>query len=438
MVESLKEINPTRSKTSVHTLWNLDTQAIANVLDQIGDLSAALFVGISQSGTTMETLSLMNTLRDTFDHVGLDPCNHFVWITESKDTLDAQVQTSIETFDESLKRHQWKEINAIRLTFGEHKDINALFCVPHSVPFFLALALLLDNQVEEVGKICQEYRSLRKGLDHISLLEAAESLAAMHNPETIQIDIEECISPAANDLITQLIAQALGSKQDNFNPRVHIGKLTEITKHKSGVLQLALPMPEKASKHVKLMLSMNSVTYFVAMPAYHKEINFVIHPKVNIYKKRAMELLASKEEQHPAEKEIPSVLTFNAEDIVAHLQSNSSARFVDVIYFGPSCDTSSLSGMQDVITTCLREHEDSTEDIRITAYHGSRWIHSRYRAAVQMKNTLRVVVTEQSIRQQIPGIPLQRLKFNLKLTRCIAYAVYESLKPNSICFKLGS
>lgn len=321
LVEALKDVTPPRINNFVHTLWSLDTQAIANVLDQVNDLSTAVFMGISQSGTTMETLSLMNTIRDAFDHAGLDPCNHFVWITESKDSLDAQVPNGIEAFDGSLKRHKWNEANAIQLTFSKHGDINALFSVPHSVPFFLTLALLFDNQVEEVGKIYEEYLSLRKGLDHISLLETAESLAAMYNPEIIQVDIEECISPAANDLITQLIAQALGSKQDNFNPRVHIGKLTETTKHKPGALHFALPMPGKASNYVKLMLSIDSVAYFVAMVAYHKEINFVTHPKVNIYKKRAIELLASAKEEQAIHN---SMLPFNPEDVVAYLQSNPS------------------------------------------------------------------------------------------------------------------
>ena len=61
-------------------------------------------------------------------------------------------------------------------------------------------------------------------------------------------------------------------------------------------------------------------------------------------------------------------------------------------------------------------------------------------AAVQMTNTLHVVVvtTEQTGGQQIPGIPPQRLQSNTRLARCIACAVYESLKPNSFLFQAGS
>lgn len=51
-----------------------------------------------------------------------------------------------------------------------------------------------------------------------------------------------------------------------------------------------------------------------------------------------------------------------------------------------------------------------------------------------MTNTLHVVVVTT---EQTSGQP-QRLQSNTRLARCIACAVYESLKPNSFLFQAGS
>lgn len=40
---------------------------------------------------------------------------------------------------------------------------------------------------------------------------------------------------------------------------------------------------------------MNTLSAFVAIMAYHRRIDFVTHPKVNLYKPRAVELMAAAE-----------------------------------------------------------------------------------------------------------------------------------------------
>ena len=43
------------------------------------------------------------------------------------------------------------------------------------------------------------------------------------------------------------------------------------------------------------MLTMNPLSAFVAIVAFHRRIDFVNHPKVNLYKRRAVELMAAAE-----------------------------------------------------------------------------------------------------------------------------------------------
>ena len=56
----------------------------------------------------------------------------------------------------------------------------------------------------------------------------------------------------------------------------------------AGFEVIALPIHNGTSAAVKIMQTMNTLSAFVAIVAYHRRIDFVTHPKVNLYKRRAV------------------------------------------------------------------------------------------------------------------------------------------------------
>ena len=56
----------------------------------------------------------------------------------------------------------------------------------------------------------------------------------------------------------------------------------------AGFEVIALPIHNGTSAAVKIMQTMNTLSAFVAIVVYHRSIDFVTHPKVNLYKRRAV------------------------------------------------------------------------------------------------------------------------------------------------------
>ncbi|PSN59923.1 hypothetical protein BS50DRAFT_640630 [Corynespora cassiicola Philippines] len=63
-----------------HTCQSLGPQALENLFLSVENLSMTLCIGISQSGKTPETVTLMHTLRERFDHAGLDYRKLLLWL----------------------------------------------------------------------------------------------------------------------------------------------------------------------------------------------------------------------------------------------------------------------------------------------------------------------------------------------------------------------
>lgn len=164
------------------------------------------------------------------------------------------------------------------------------------------------------------------------------------------------------NLATQLIEQALGSKQDNFNLRVRVASCDQL----AGFELVALPMPTESPTVVKVMLTMNALAVFVAMIAYHRRILFVTHPKVEIYKRKAMELMAAAEVEHPVSDPGP-ICT----EIVGHLGNNLRTRFVEVLCFG-LVSTSRRQSVKDWLASHLASKIPITS---VDGVQGEEWNH---------------------------------------------------------------
>jgi hypothetical protein len=420
LVDVLKEIIPASQDITFHTLQSLDPQALADLFSLIDDLSWAVCLGMSQSGKTLETVMLMNALRERFDTARLNYREHFVWLTDM--CISVHDCKSGEATIRSSKVHDWKHVDMVPLTVKNHADINALFCAPHSVLMLLPLILLLRQNWKAMSFIYQQYLGLRDRVVH-DILPKAYSVASNHI-EHIQVNLDESIAPAMVRLVTQLIEQALGSKQVGFNPRVCVASCGKL----AGFELVALPMPTATSEVVKVMLTMNALSAFVAMLAYHRGIEFVTHPKVNLYKSRAVELMAAAE----VERKASDPGSISAE-LIAYLDNNPRVRFVEVACYGRVL-ASRRQSVKDWLASCFAVR---TRSISTDVFQGEEWNHSVYQAAVQTEDTLYVILVLQKYCCDIEGISTKAIYDNTTMLQAIARAVYETLSPKALYFRVG-
>ena len=420
LVNALKDIIPISQDITFHTLQSLDPQALTDLFALIEDLSVAVCLGISQSGKTLETVMLMNALREHFANAGLDYREHFVWLTDTcKSVRDCK---SGEATIRSLKEQDWKNVDIVPLTVDNHSSINALFCAPHSMLMFLPLVLLLRKDSKVVGYMYQQYLASRERVVH-DILPKAYSVASNHI-EHIQVDLDESIAPVMVKLVTQLIEQGLGSKQVGFNPRVCVTSCGKV----AGFESVALPMPAEAPAVVKIMLTMDTLSTFVAMVAYHRRIEFVTHPKVDLYKRRAVELMAAAEVEH----QVSGPGRISAE-VIAYLSDNPRTRFVEVLYYG-HVPVFRRQSVKDWLASCLAS---STWGVSIDVVPGEEWNHSRYQAAVQTEDTIYVILVLQKYCSRVEGISKGTVDGNTRMLRAIARATYETLLPKALYFRVG-
>ncbi len=420
LVDALTETIPASQDITFHTLQSLEPQALADLFALIEDLSVAVCLGMSQSGKTLETVMLMNALRERFDSAGLDYREHFVWLTDMcKSVHDCK---SGEAAIRVLKKHDWKNVDMVPLTVGNHSDINALFCAPHSVLMFLPLVLLLRKDSKAMRHVYQQYLALRDGIVH-GILPKAYSVASNHI-EHIQVSLDESIAPAMIRLVTQLIEQGLGSKQVGFNPRVRVASCGKVT----GFELVALPMPTETPAVVKVMLTMNTLSAFVAMVAYHRRIEFITHPKVDLYKHRAVELMATAE----VEQKVSDPEHISAE-VIAYLSKNPRTPIVEVLCYG-HVPVFHRQSIKDWLTSCLAS---GTRSISIDVFPGEEWNHSRYQAAVQTEDIVYVILVLQKYCFRVEGISKGAIYGNTRTLEAIARATYDTLLPKALYFQIG-
>ena len=76
-----------RNDRKVHFISNVDPDDATNVLNGL-DLSRTLVTVVSKSGTTLETLTNEELVKQAFRKAGLDPRNHFIAVTGENSPMD--------------------------------------------------------------------------------------------------------------------------------------------------------------------------------------------------------------------------------------------------------------------------------------------------------------------------------------------------------------
>ncbi|KAK6070798.1 3-dehydroquinate synthase [Seiridium cupressi] len=421
-VEMLKVLSPTNNTGISHTIQSLDPRALGDVFSQIVDLGEVVCLGMSQSGKTLETRAIMSALRERFDSSGLDYREHFIWLTDRRKSVH-----DVDCGEEAIrsdKLQDWSDVDVAPLTIQDKSETNALFCTPFSVPVFVSLALQLGRDDERLRQLYQQYISLKDGV--LSEITSKASMISFTNPSEIRIILPQTIAEAMERLIVQLLMQGWGSKQAGFNPRVHVAS-TSPDPSDSGTLKLDVPLD--CSPAVAAMVVMNALNFLCAMVGYHRGLNFVTHPGVNLYKRRALELMKTKQVQQRLEA-LPCFDTIGAQ-VLAALDANPKVQFVDILYYG-HVSASCLRRLRNDLTSLLRWHP---RHLSIGAIPGEQWNHSEYQAAVGATSTLYIIIIPDP--PHLPeGFSKETLDHNIQCLRAIALATYDTLPGKAICLRV--
>ena len=149
------------------------------------------------------------------------------------------------------------------------------------------------------------------------------------------------------------------------------------------------------------------------------------HPKVDLYKCKAVELMAAAE----VEQSVSDPGPISAK-IIAYLDDNPRMRFVEIICYG-LVSVSHRQGVRDWLVYCLAPRIPS---ISIDVVQGEEWNHSVYQAAVQTEDTLYVILVLQKYCSKVEGISKETICGNIRMPQALARATYETLSAKALYF----
>ena len=123
-------------------------------------------------------------------------------------------------------------------------------------------------------------------------------------------------------------------------------------------------MPAEASVVVRAMLTMYALSVLVSSVAYHRRIEFVTHPKVDLYKRRAAD-------DGEVEHKLMDPESKVRDKVATYLKRNSQMRFVEVLYYGRSYHEEVKAKMMKCLSQAI-------QGLSIEVFQGEEWNHSRY------------------------------------------------------------
>ncbi|KAM3537111.1 hypothetical protein ARSEF1564_009968 [Beauveria bassiana] len=259
----------------------------------------------------------------------LDHHEHFLWLTDIGGPSKIHVTGEVTIRSSTTTTHDWSKTRMVPLTVNNHADINALFCSPHSMATLLPLFILLGKDRERMQTVFEQYVSLRPHTAEKMLQDTQSVAFALF--ETIWAVFDKDLGSAADKLAIQLVEQGLGSKRSDFNPRLEVSTTPTTRAGSDAATTLDFSrMPGSTRPAAKLMLTMYGLSIFVAAMAYHRGINFVTHPNVDFYKRRAKPLAQAKKNAVSIQSTVEDVCTATAAYVQ---QAHPKLRRVNLLYY---------------------------------------------------------------------------------------------------------
>jgi phosphomannomutase len=406
-IKAIAKIHNKQSSAKIYIIDSLDPATLKELLSQIDSLSETLVIGISKSGTTKETQDILKALREKFESLGLDPQNHFLWLTD------------LSQGRKSIDNSGWESIQTLPIQIDGKTDIGGRFTAPHTAIFLIPLYLVLNKDLTKLKIIWNEYLRFREAL----LESAAKKAYSLVKKEAqyFAIILDEQITQALETWITQLIQESLGSKISNYNPKTIV-----LTRGK-GIPPEFEPVSfdfDTTNVDVKTMLSMHLLQVFTAIFAFEKGINFVTQPDVEIYK-REMNLI------DPQKLPNNEQVTYNEllAEVSNHLKNKPKKRFLEVVCYWHLRDE-----FKNLLSNQLK---NAFPELETLVFTGSDWNHHSYQAASRNEDTLFIILTKNQYEPHIEGVSDSTLTNNINSIQKIAYATYQTLQDKALLLKIN-
>jgi glucose-6-phosphate isomerase len=399
-INGIKTVAGLGKRRFIYALDSLDPAALKDILAQIKSLKDTMIIPISKSGTTKETQSLANTLREIFKKRYVK--RHFLWLVD-KDSYA------------KLDSLGWRGFSRLPIQVNEKTDIGGRFSSPHTLVFFLPLLLVLNKNLSNLKKIYNQYLSLKDSIirqadqDAIRLSKKREAYFSVKVPA----DILVCF----RTWVTQLFQESLGSKKNNFFVKTLVcDKKTNAPGFSNIFLKVKIKNPT-----VRLMSIMYYLQNFVALYAYAKRINFINQPCVEQYKNK-MTRLNTSDSGHIKEIDLHSLVKMVKKKLKPH------HKFIEiVVYFYPSSES---------LRRIVSEFRNNFPGFCIFIFIGSDWNHHSYQAAYGDKNSFYVLLAKDNYVTSVPPADPRQLKENVQNLKLISYATHLTIKRKSLLFML--
>jgi len=406
-IKAIKIIHGDQTGTKIYTIDSLDPAALKELFSHIDSLPQTLVIGISKSGTTRETQDILKAMSQRFESQGLDPRDHFIWLTDLP-----KGRTSIEGSG-------WVSTQILPIQVDGGTDIGGRFTAPHTAIFLIPLYLALNRDIVQLRTIWGEYLRLREA--HLEFSAEMAYHLAKKATQTFAVVLDEPLAQALETWVTQLIQESLGSKIAEFNPKTIV--LPTVEAMPSGFEPVRFDF-DSPNVDVKTMVNMYLLQIFTAIFAYEKGINFVTQPDVELYK-REMNLI---DPQRLPDNE-PITPTELVAKIGNHLQLKPKTIFIEVIcYWHLNNDLKNL---------LHKLFEKAFPQLETLVFTGSDWNHHSYQAASRNEDTLFIILTKCDYEGYIDGVSKLILENNIKTIQKIAYATHQTLHDKALIFKVN-
>ena len=196
------------SRCSVSVLDNIDPSLMRD-LDATLDLKKTLFLVVSKSGDTIETLAQYFYFQKRVQEAGLDEADHFVFITDSKKGLLREIANK----------------NPKIQTFPVPKNVGGRFSV--LTPVSLVPCALMGLDIRQLLAGAQVMRDLFLSLDvekNLCFQLAAIQYLLGQKGKTINVFMPYSSHLVAfTEWVTQLLAESIGKALNEKGERVNVG-----------------------------------------------------------------------------------------------------------------------------------------------------------------------------------------------------------------------
>ena len=406
-IKAINIIHGNQTSSKIYTIDSLDPAALKELFSHIGSLTQTLVIGISKSGTTRETQDILKAMNQRFESQGLDPRDHFLWLTD------------LPKGRKSIESSGWVSIQTLPIQIDGRTDIGGRFTAPHTAIFLLPLYLALNRDLIQLHTIWGEYLRIREALLE-SPADKAYSLAKK-GTQNFAVVFDEPIAQALETWVTQLIQESLGSKTADFNPKTIVLQTGEAVPHGFEPIRFDF---DSSNVDVKTMVNMHLLQVFTAIFAYEKRINFVTQPDVELYK-REMNLI-DPQKISSNEQVTPTELLVKIRD---HIQLKPKTRFLEGICYWH---------LKDEFKNLLRKLlKNAFPQLETLVFTGSDWNHHSYQAASRNEDTLFIILTKSIYEHHIDGVSELMLMNNIETIQKIAYATHQTLYYKALLFKVN-